>query len=135
MYFLETLFLINMILSPALSLIAETTFIIGVVTIFIIYFIYLIIFLNKGTSGIKLGNELINNVKKYIIILFTISSLTSLFSIKLSPEDLFKIRVSLIKYELIKPENINKGLNHIDRIVKKLECKYLGCEKDKNTKK
>lgn len=47
-----------------------------------------------------------------------------------SSSDLVKVRLNLIKYELTSPENINKGINFIEELSKKLECKYLGCSKD-----
>lgn len=47
-------------------------------------------------------------------------------------DDLWKVRVSLIKYHLASPENVQKGVETIERIGKKLECKYLGgCEEPK----
>ncbi len=51
-----------------------------------------------------------------------------LFSFIPSVEDLWKVRISLLKYQLASPENIEKGAEEIGRLAKKLECKYLGCE-------
>jgi hypothetical protein len=48
-----------------------------------------------------------------------------------SVDDLWKVRIGLIKLELASPENIQKSTDEITRIAKKLECKYLGCEKEK----
>jgi len=48
-----------------------------------------------------------------------------------SIEDLWKVRIGLIKLELASPENIEKGADEIARIAKRLECKYLGCEDKK----
>lgn len=45
-------------------------------------------------------------------------------------DDLWKIRISLIKLELSSPENLNKASVDIERIGHKLECKYLGCDKE-----
>lgn len=45
-----------------------------------------------------------------------------------SAEDIFRIRIGLIKFQLASPENIQKGAETIERLGKKLECKYLGCE-------
>lgn len=47
------------------------------------------------------------------------------------PEQLWKVRISLIKYQLASPENIQQGAAAITEIAKKLECKYLGCEEKK----
>jgi len=46
-------------------------------------------------------------------------------------DNMFKVRLSLIKFQLASPENLNKGADEIERIAKKLECKYLGCEEKK----
>lgn len=48
-----------------------------------------------------------------------------------SVEDLWKVRIGLIKLELASPENLSKSSEVIERIGKKLECKYLGCEEEK----
>lgn len=45
-----------------------------------------------------------------------------------SIDSLWKVRISLIKYGMASEENIIKGVEEIERIGKKLECKYLGCE-------
>lgn len=41
--------------------------------------------------------------------------------------DLWRVRVSMIKLELASPDNLSKGVETIERIGQKLECKYLGC--------
>jgi hypothetical protein len=44
-------------------------------------------------------------------------------------DDIWKIRINLIKFELASPENIEKATGEITQVVKKLECKYLDlCE-------
>lgn len=48
-----------------------------------------------------------------------------------SVEDLWKVRLGLLKLELANPANVQKGAEEISRIAKKLECKYLGCEEEK----
>ena len=47
-----------------------------------------------------------------------------------SINDLWEIRISLIKYQLASPQNVQKGAEEIGRIAKKLECKYLGCDNE-----
>lgn len=42
--------------------------------------------------------------------------------------DILKIRIALIKYHLASPENVKQTTDTIERIGKKLECKYLGCD-------
>jgi len=46
-------------------------------------------------------------------------------------DNLWKIRVGLIKFHLAAPENIKAGVETIERIGHKLECYYIGCEADK----
>lgn len=46
-------------------------------------------------------------------------------------DDLWRVRISLIKYELSSKDNIQKASETIERIGTKLECKYLGCEEKK----
>jgi hypothetical protein len=49
-----------------------------------------------------------------------------------SPNDLWKVRVALIKLQLASPENIESGVKRINEISKELECKYLAhCEEKK----
>lgn len=48
--------------------------------------------------------------------------------------DVWKVRISLIKLQLASPQNVQKGVDEIGRIAKKLECKYLECEKPKESK-
>lgn len=43
-----------------------------------------------------------------------------------SPEDLWKVRLNLIKYRLASPQNVNQGVKQIQDIADKLEKKYLG---------
>lgn len=44
-------------------------------------------------------------------------------------DDLVKVRIALIKYQLASPGNVKEATDTIERIGKKLECKYLGCDK------
>jgi len=46
-------------------------------------------------------------------------------------DDLWRARIALLKLELASPENAQKGIEEIARIARKLECKYLGCEEEK----
>lgn len=46
-----------------------------------------------------------------------------------SIDDIWRVRISLVKLQLASPNNIEKGTEAIERIAKKLECKYLGCDK------
>lgn len=50
------------------------------------------------------------------------------FALIPSIEQVWKIRIGLIKFQLASPENIAKGAAVIERIGHKLECKYLGCK-------
>lgn len=46
--------------------------------------------------------------------------------------DIWRVRLALLKFELVSPESIKSGAETIERIGKKLECKYLGCEEKKD---
>lgn len=48
-----------------------------------------------------------------------------------SINNLWTVRIGLIKLELASPENVKKASETIERIGQKLECKYLGCEEKK----
>lgn len=68
------------------------------------------------------------------------SILTVLVGVSLafpSPVQLWEIRLSLIKFHLADPANINKGADVIYRISRSLECRYLhtGCEDETNRTK
>jgi hypothetical protein len=49
-------------------------------------------------------------------------------------DQMFKIRIGLLKLELTNKENVQVGVDEIGKIAKKLECKYLGCEEKKKEK-
>lgn len=55
----------------------------------------------------------------------------ALLSVVPTLEDLTKIRIEMIKYQLVSPENVTKTTDEIKRIAEKLECKYLGCKEEK----
>jgi hypothetical protein len=76
-----------------------------------------------------MGNEdLLSFIKKYKrlfatwFIFFTVSLL-----VVCSPtlDDVVKMRISLIKYQLLSPQNVQSGIDTINRIGKELENKYL----------
>ena len=50
-----------------------------------------------------------------------------------SLQNIWEVRIALIKLQLASPENVQKGTETIERIAKKLECKYLGgeCKEEK----
>lgn len=45
--------------------------------------------------------------------------------------ELWKVKIGLIKLNMASAENIAKGVEVIERVGRKLECKYLGCEEEK----
>ncbi len=49
-------------------------------------------------------------------------------------DDLWKVRIGIVKYRLASTENLTKASETIERIGLKLECKYLGCDDDKAKK-
>lgn len=52
-----------------------------------------------------------------------------------SLDDLWKVRINLIKFQLASPENLQKATETIERIGEKLECKYIGCDEKKEQAK
>lgn len=51
-------------------------------------------------------------------------------------DDVWKVRIGLIKFGLASPDNVKSGVETIERVGKKLECKYLGgCEEEKKNDK
>ena len=40
-------------------------------------------------------------------------------------EDLWKIRIGLLKFGLASPTNVQGGIDHITKVGKELECRYL----------
>lgn len=63
--------------------------------------------------------------------IFITTLLCGLICVVPDVDDLWRIRISLIKLELSSKENIQKASETIERIGTKLECKYLGCEEKK----
>lgn len=74
--------------------------------------------------------DFFKRVKRYWVFLAILGIIGAIPSV----DEVYKIRISLIKYELSSPENVVKATATIERIGEKLECKYLGCEKDEKTK-
>lgn len=62
---------------------------------------------------------------------FIIAALIMPFALVPSIDQVWKIRIGLIKLQLASPDNIQKGAEVIERIGHKLECKYLGCKEEK----
>ena len=52
-----------------------------------------------------------------------------------SINDVWLMRIALIKYQLASPENISKATDEITRIGHLLECKYIGCNDKEEQKK
>jgi hypothetical protein len=69
------------------------------------------------------GYKVCRKISKYNIPLFLIM----LFAMCLpNVDDLWKVRIGLLKLELVNKTNIEAGAAVIERIGKKLECKYIG---------
>jgi len=61
-------------------------------------------------------------------VVVTVTAVFAVFTCIPTLDDLWRIRIALVKYELASPENVQKATETIERIGKKLECKYLGGE-------
>lgn len=94
---------------------------------FLLFYLVLILMMPILIDDPVVREHLIKNRKK--LILFFVVCLC--FSLLPSTEDIWKVRIGLIKFQLASPENIKKGTDEIAVIAKKLECKYLGCEDSK----
>lgn len=75
-----------------------------------------------GNTGCQ---DFFKRAKRYWVLLAVFGIIGGIPSV----DEVYKIRISLIKYELSSPENVVKATATIERIGEKLECKYLGCEK------
>lgn len=70
------------------------------------------------------------SVKKHMYLkqcLFFIVLTMILFSLSCIPNvnELWKVRIGLIKLEMASPENVKSGVEVIERVGRELECKYL----------
>ena len=63
-------------------------------------------------------------------VVLIITALTAPLAVIPTPEELFKIRLGMLKYTMASPENVQKGMDEIQRVAAKLECKYLGCKEE-----
>lgn len=93
---------------------------ITILSLFIGFFLY-----EDGSSNEK------KTGKKLLIISLISLILCTFFIAVPSIDDVWKVRIGLIKLELANKENISKATETIERIGAKLECKYLGCKEEK----
>lgn len=68
--------------------------------------------------------------KQLAVFTFVTMMLTTIPTI----DDLWKVRVGLLKLELSSPENVKAAGGHLEEIVKALECKHLGVNCPKEAK-
>lgn len=47
-----------------------------------------------------------------------------------SPKKLLEVRLGLIGWDIATSENVQKTGDELKRLMEKLECKYLGCDKE-----
>jgi hypothetical protein len=52
--------------------------------------------------------------------------IATIFAFLPTHDKILDLKISKIKNEAVSQENINKGVDEIKRISRKLECKYLG---------
>lgn len=58
-------------------------------------------------------------------------SLIFLFGLLPTHNRILRVKVAKIKNEAVTSENVDSAVDTIERLGKKLECKYLGCEEKK----
>lgn len=53
-------------------------------------------------------------------------------------EELWHVRINMLKFHAVSPSNVEafakNGMPHIERVAKKIECKFLGCPDDEKEK-
>ena len=91
----------------------------------------IVLILALVASGERSGENVARISYKVFKGLMVTLGLALFFSLVPSTDQLFRIRLNLIKFELASPDNVKKGTEEIANIAKKLECKYLGCEETK----
>lgn len=84
-------------------------------------------FIMVDNCSFEKRDEIFKLLKRRLIL----TSLVFLFTTIPGPNEMFKMRIALIKYQLASPENIKASTETITRIAHELECKYLKCEDDK----
>jgi hypothetical protein len=65
-------------------------------------------------------------ISKPIPGMFVLILISALLAALPSAKDLWEVRIAMLKWNLASPENIQKGVDHIDLIAKTLECRYTG---------
>ena len=68
--------------------------------------------------------------KRYAILSMCFGVIAPLFVFFPTHNKILEVKISRIKNEAVSKENVTKGVETLERISKKLECKYLGCEND-----
>lgn len=79
----------------------------------------------------KKNDEYVKHRRRVFLLQSPIAVFLGLVLLVPDADDVVKMRITLIKYHLASPENVGKATETIERIGKKLECKYLGCEEKK----
>jgi hypothetical protein len=103
----------------------------AVVSVLVVVSIGLVWLLNSGTHY-EDWNAMADRAKRLLPKAVACAVATLLLACLPDLDDLWRTRISLIKYELAAPENVKAATETIERIGKKLECKYLGgCEEPK----
>ena len=60
-----------------------------------------------------------------------LSAMMGAFSLVPTHDKILAVKIAKIKNEAVTEENLRQGVEVIERIGKKLECKYLGCDEGK----
>jgi len=64
---------------------------------------------------------------------YTLALLLFAIGLALIPthDRILQVKIQNIKNQAVTKKNLDKGIEHIERVLKKLECKHLGCEDTK----
>lgn len=69
-------------------------------------------------------------LKSGFILIGLIWFAVSFFALMPTHQKILAVKIARIKNEAVSKENVTKGVETLERIGKKLECKYLGCDGD-----
>ena len=102
------------------------------------FWIFIIIAIVLVVIAMNMGDGQSDEIKKAAWKWFYAGAASACFAFLLSTipsvDDLWRVRIGMIKLHLASQENLEKGAEVIERIGHKLECKYIGgkgCEERK----
>jgi len=106
------------------SFFAASLFVLGFVGVFVLF---------QLIEVLEIRNEdfilFIKQYKAFFVTWFILFAFSLLVVLAPTLDDVVKMRISLMKYQLSSPQNVQSGIDTINRIGKELENKYLKGDK------